>query len=72
MQRDCTQPDRFRVVVRGSLGNRLVDAFKHLELENGAGESALTGTFADHAQLHGLLDHLRDLGIQLVSVSPVD
>jgi hypothetical protein len=35
------------------------------------GESSLTGTFADQAQLHGLLDRLRDLGIQLISVNPV-
>jgi hypothetical protein len=36
-----------------------------------AGESSLTGTFADQAALHGLLDRRRDLGIQLVSVNPV-
>jgi len=71
MQNDCTQPGRFRVVIRGRLGSRLADAFEHLELETSDGESSLTGTFADHAQLHGLLDHLRDLGIQLVSVNPV-
>ena len=72
MQRDCTQPGRFQVVVRGGLGPHLADAFGQHELETRAGESSLTGTFADQAQLHGLLDHLRDLGIQLVSVNPVD
>lgn len=34
--------------------------------------SSPTGTFADQAQLRGQLDRLRDLGIHLVSVNPVD
>jgi hypothetical protein len=69
---DSTQPRRYRVVVCGRLGEHIAAAFDELELESQAGESSLTGTFADQAQLHGLLDRLRDLGIQLVSVNPVD
>jgi hypothetical protein len=72
MNGDMTTPRRYRVVVRGRLGERLAGAFEHLELDSGAGQSSLTGTFADQAQLHGLLDRLRDLGIQLISVNPVD
>ena len=67
-----TQPSRYRVVVRGQVGEHLTDCFEHLELDSLEGESSLTGTFADEAQLHGLLDRLRDLGIQLVSLNPVD
>jgi hypothetical protein len=69
---DSTQPSRYRVVVRGRLGEHLASAFDELELESQAGESSLTGTFADQAQLHGLLDRLRDLGIPIVSVNPVE
>ena len=69
---DSTMPRRYRIVVRGRLGEHLATSFGQLELESKAGESVLTGTVADHAQLHGLLDRLRDLGIQLVSVNPVD
>jgi hypothetical protein len=72
MNEHSTQPRRYRIVVRGRLGERLAAAFEHLELESRAGHSSLTGTFADQAQLHGLLDRIRDLGIQLVSVNPVD
>jgi hypothetical protein len=71
MHENSTQPSRYRVVVRGRLGEHLAGAFEQLELESHAGESTLTGTFADEAQLHGLLDRLRDLGIHLVSVNPV-
>ena len=65
------QPIRYRVVVRGCLGRTLADAFAHLELDSSGGQSSLTGTFADQAQLNGLLDRLCDLGIDLVSVNPV-
>jgi hypothetical protein len=71
MNEQSTQPRRYRVVVRGRLGESLAAAFEQLEFESRAGESSLTGTFADQAALHGLLDRLRDLGIQLVSVNPV-
>jgi hypothetical protein len=67
-----TEPSRYRIVVRGNLSEHLASAFGHLELDSHAGETSITGTFADQAQLHGLIDRLRDLGIQLVSVNPVD
>jgi hypothetical protein len=69
---NTTKPSRYRVVVRGRLGEHLASAFGQLELDAHAGESSLTGEFADQAQLHGLLDRLRDLGIPIVSVNPVD
>jgi hypothetical protein len=68
----ASQPTRYRVVVRGHIGEHLAVAFGQLELDTGGGASTLTGTFADQAQLHGLLDRLRDLGIPIVSVNPVD
>jgi hypothetical protein len=44
--------------------------FDQLEVDPRPGQTALTGNFADQAQLHGLLDQLRDLGILLISVNP--
>jgi hypothetical protein len=63
---------RYRVVVRGRLGEHLVGALGQLDIDSRPGQTALTGTFADQAQLHGLLDRLRDLGIHLISINPVD
>jgi hypothetical protein len=63
---------RYQVVVRGRLGEHLAIAFGHLELASRPGQTTLTGTFADQAQLHGLLDQLRDLGIHLISVNAAD
>jgi hypothetical protein len=69
---ETTQPSRYRIVVRGGLGKSLAEVFEQLALGTHAGDTALTGTFADQAQLHGLLDRLRDLGIPIVSVNPAD
>ena len=63
---------RYRVVVRGRLGEHLAGVFDQLELDSRPGRTSLTGNFADQAQLHGLLDQLRDLGIHLISVNPVE
>ena len=65
-------PKRYRVTVHGGMGSFFTSAFEEFELESRGGETSLTGSFADQAQLHGLLDRLRDLGIPIVSVNPVE
>jgi hypothetical protein len=72
MQGQTSDHVRYQVVIRGRLGEHLTSAFEHLELDSRPGQTTLTGTFADQAQLHGLLDQLRDLGIHLISVNPVE
>jgi hypothetical protein len=64
----CT---RYRLVVRGRLSPRLASAFDGLVMEPASGQTALSGCFVDQAQLHGVLDRLRSLGIELVSVNVV-
>jgi hypothetical protein len=39
-------------------------------LEPGQGQSVLVGEVRDQAHLYGLLDQLRDFGIDLVAVEP--
>jgi hypothetical protein len=41
-----------------------------MRLETGATESRFTGEIHDQSQLYGLLDRVRDLGLELVSVHP--
>lgn len=63
---------RYRVVVRGRLGAYLSDVLDQLDVDARPGQTALTGNFADQAQLHGLLDQLWGLGIHVISVNPAD
>lgn len=71
MNEHVTDQKRYQVVVCGRLGDQLAGTFDQLEVESRPGETSLTGSFTDQAQLHGLLDRLRDLGIKLISVNPV-
>jgi hypothetical protein len=64
-------PTQYRIVVRGRLSERLGSAFGEFELEPLDGQTALSGQFADEAQLYGVIDRLRDFGIELVSVNAV-
>jgi hypothetical protein len=66
------QATRYEIVVKDRLSSRFDAALPGVELEAGQGRTVLRGEFADQAQLHGLLDRLRDFGIELVSVNAVD
>ena len=63
-------PNRYRIVLRGRLSERFESAFEGMALEHGPNQTVLTGDVRDQAQLYGLLDRLRDFGIELVSVQP--
>ena len=59
---------RYEIVVRGRLSERYGAAFDGMTLESRAGETTLSGAFLDQSQLYGLINRLRDLGIELISV----
>ena len=56
----------YRITVRGRLSERFASVFEDVQLEPGNGETTLVGKIIDHAQLYGLLDRLRDFGLELV------
>ena len=65
-------PTRYRIVLRGRLSERFESAFEGMALEAGPNQTVLVGEIRDQAQLYGLLDRLRDFGIDLVAVEPAD
>ena len=64
-------PSRYRIVLRGRLSERFETAFEGMALEPGPNQTVLVGEVRDQAQLYGLLDRLRDFGIDLLAVEPV-
>jgi hypothetical protein len=58
-----------RIKVRGRLSNRLAAAFDGMTAVPYVGATELVGEVADQAQLHGLLSRIRDLGLDLESVT---
>jgi hypothetical protein len=66
---DAVGPTTYRIVVRGELSQRYAPAFEGMTLTRGDGETAIVGLVIDQAQLHGLLNRVGDLGLELVSVN---
>jgi hypothetical protein len=60
---------RYVIVVRGRLSRRYEHAFDRVTVEPQAGRTTLRADLVDQSQLYGLLDRLRDLGIELLSVN---
>ena len=63
---------RIRITVRGRLSQRVACAFDGLTLMPRPGGTELAGEVFDQAQLYGLLTRIRDLGLELESVSVAD
>jgi hypothetical protein len=64
------RPTRYRITLRGRLSERFASAFDGMALEPAADQTVLVGEVRDQAHLFGLLDRLRDFGMELVAVEP--
>jgi hypothetical protein len=61
----------YRLTIRGRLTARLAPAFDGMRVEQRAATTDLVGPVADSAQLYGLINRLRDFGLELVRVEEV-
>ncbi|KQW50985.1 hypothetical protein ASC77_25265 [Nocardioides sp. Root1257] len=66
-------PSRYEIRLQGRLHERWAVWFDDMTISaEPDGVTLLRGDVADQAALHGLLTRLRDLGLPLISVTPVD
>ena len=70
MHRDVAKKaKRYEITVRGHLGPNRFQAFEGLTVTLEAnGETTIAARIADQAALYGLLVHIRDLGVPLLSI----
>ncbi len=69
----ASQSTLYQIRLAGHLDSRWADWFEGLTITlEKDGDTLLTGPIVDQAALHGLLRKVRDLGMPLVSVSPVE
>jgi hypothetical protein len=70
---DPSQPVVYQIRIKGHLGLEWTDWFEGLTITlEEDGDMLITGPVIDQAALHGLLKKVRDLGLPLVSVRPLE
>ncbi len=63
----------YEIIVRGHIDLHRADRFEGLEITHlPEGKSRLSGEVVDQAALHGILNRVRDMGIELLSVQGTD
>ena len=70
---DTSPPMLYQIRIKGHMDSRWSEWFEGMTITmEDNGDSLLEGLVVDQAALHGLLKKVRDLGIPLVSVSPIE
>ena len=73
LDKPTSTTQQYEIRLKGHLDARWGDQFEGLTITlEDDGSTLLSGPVADQAALHGLLKKVRDLGMPLVSVSPVE
>ena len=66
-----TQPAsgaKYEIRIRGRVSPALLDSFEGMESELEPVETVLHGPVRDQAELHGLIDRIQALGLELIEV----
>jgi hypothetical protein len=63
---------RYEIVVRGVLSHRYSLAFEGMEVRVQDDRTRISGPVVDQAQLHGLIDRVGELGLELLDVRVAD
>jgi hypothetical protein len=70
---DLSEPLAYQIRLKGQLSSEWAEWFGGLTITpEDTGTTLLTGAAIDQAALHGLLKKIRDLGLQLISINPIE
>jgi hypothetical protein len=62
----------YELEFRGESGPVLIAAFPEFELRSDNATTRLRGEFADQAALHGVIERINSLGLELVGLNRID
>lgn len=71
MDEPSTGRETYRIVVAGEFGDLLSAAFDDMTVSVGGGKTVLIAPVRDSQELYGLMDRLRDQGIQLEAITQI-
>ena len=63
---------KFQIKIKGHLNQQWEEYFQGMTISYEEDSTILTGHLADEAQLHGVLNTIRDLNLKLISVKPIN
>jgi hypothetical protein len=60
--------ESYEIRIQGKVGDPVLESFGELDCWIKPAETVLRGQIADQAALHGLLDRIQSLGLELIEV----
>jgi len=66
------KPTHYEITVKGRIGSSLAEAFNGMTVAASSSETALRGQIVDQAALHGVLELIESLGLELLDVRRID
>jgi hypothetical protein len=73
METKQPQPKIFEIRLQGHLDTLWAGWFDGMTItQTEDGKTVLSGSIADQAALHGILKKIRDLGLSLLSINPIN
>jgi hypothetical protein len=66
------QAGRYEIRISGLLGDGLAGSFENFHAEVEPAVTVLSGPIRDQSDLHGLLEQIQELGLELVAVQRVE
>jgi hypothetical protein len=64
-------PASYEIRIKGKVGDPLLASFGDLDASIKPAETVLRGVIPDQAALHGLLDRIQSLGLELIEIRQV-